>query len=88
MAQHLLIYAYVEGMAHKRGPHRNAHLAHIAAMRQDGRITHAGAFDPPAGGAIVFDGVELGDVEAFVADDPYTAAGLISHSRIERWNLL
>ena len=88
MAHHLLIYRYVDGMAEKRTPHREAHLAHIAPEREAGRIAFAGAFDPPTGAALVFAGVEPDHIEAFVAADPYNTTGLITDWRIERWNLL
>lgn len=85
---HILIYTYVPNMAQRREPHRSAHLERITAERDVGRITFAGAFDPPTGGAIVFRDVEREHVEAFVAADPYFINGLVSDHRIERWNLL
>jgi len=87
MADHLLIYSYVEEMADRRTPHRDVHLAHVAAGREAGHITSAGAFEPPTGAALVFSGVERSDIEAFVSADPYNAAGLITDWRIERWNV-
>ena len=83
---HLLLYEYVPDMAQRRGPHRDAHLARIAAERESGHITAAGAFDPPTGAAIVFQGVSREHVEGFVAADPYNQAGLIAGWRVERWN--
>ncbi len=86
---HLLIYEYVEGMAERRGPYREAHLAQIHEQRNAGHLTLAGALgDPPVGGAFVFQDVERRHVEAFVADDPYVAAGLVPSYRIEVWNLV
>ena len=87
MPDHLLLYSYVDGMAEKRTPHRDVHLAHVAIQRDAGHITSAGAFEPPSGAALVFTGVEREDIEAFVVADPYNAAGLISDWRIERWNV-
>jgi len=85
---HLLLYEYVEGMADRREPHREAHLERIRAEREAGRIAVAGGIDPPAGAAIVFKGVDRGHVEAFVADDPYVVADLVASWRVQRWNLL
>ncbi|MGI8506255.1 MAG: YciI family protein [Solirubrobacteraceae bacterium] len=85
---HLLLYDYVEDMADRRRPHREAHLERIRAEREAGRITSAGAFDPPTGAAIVFQGVNRGHVEAFVAEDPYVVAGLVTSWRVQRWNRL
>ena len=86
---HILFYDYVEDMAERRGPHREAHLARIRAEREAGRITLAGALgDPPHGAAIVFRDVSPEEIEAFAQDDPYVAAGLVTGRRIERWNVV
>jgi uncharacterized protein YciI len=85
---HLLLYEYVENMSERRGPHREAHLAHIIANRDAGKIVIAGALgDPPTGGAIGFKGVDRDEIEAFVEADPYHEAGLIVGWRIEPWNV-
>jgi uncharacterized protein YciI len=86
---HLLLYEYVDDMADRRGPYRAAHLERIRAEQQAGRVTLAGALgDPPHAGAIVFKDVAREHIEAFVADDPYMSAGLITGYRVERWNIV
>ena len=86
---YLLVYTYVEDMADRRGPYREAHLAAIRAERDAGHITLAGALGtPPTGGAIVWQGVTREDIEAFTAADPYVVNGLVTAQRIERWNLV
>jgi uncharacterized protein YciI len=87
-AHHLLLYEYVDDMAERRGPHREAHLEKLGTERGAGRVAFAGAFDPPRGAAIVFKGVDRDHIEAFVADDPYNRAGLITSWRIEAWKLV
>jgi uncharacterized protein YciI len=88
-AHHLLLYAYVDDMADRRGPYREAHLERIRAEREAGRITLAGALgETPVGAAIVFEGVDRDAIEAFVQDDPYVQAGLVTRWRIERWRLV
>jgi uncharacterized protein len=82
---YLLLYDYVEDMPERRTPHREAHLAHIQAQRDAGNIVMAGAFDPPVGGALVWRGVQRDAIEAFVAEDPYNRAGLITDWRVEAW---
>ncbi len=86
---YLLVYTYVEDMADRRGPFREAHLAAIRAERDAGHITLAGALGtPPTGGAIVWQGVTREDIETFTAADPYVVNGLVTAQRIERWNLV
>lgn len=85
---HLLLYDYVEDMSERRGRYREAHLARIAAEREKGHITMAGALgDPPSGAAIVFRGVEPEAIEEFVRGDPYVVAALVTAWRIEPWKL-
>lgn len=73
----LLTYEYVEGMAERRTPHREAHLAAIERSRAAGDLVIGGAVgDPPATGLLAFrGGPEV--AEAFADDDPYVAAGLV-----------
>jgi uncharacterized protein YciI len=86
---HILFYDYVENMAERRAPYREAHLKRIAAEREAGRVTIAGALgDPPHGAAIVFQGASRDEIEAFAQADPYVEAGLVIARRIERWNVV
>jgi uncharacterized protein len=81
---HLLLYDYVPDMAARRAPHRDAHLALIRAYHADGRLAIAGALgDPVHGGLLAFRAVA--DAEAFAAEDPYVAAGLVTSRRVEPW---
>jgi hypothetical protein len=86
---HILFYDYVENMAERRSPYRDAHLERIQTERDAGRIILAGALgDPPHGAAIVFEGVTPAEIEAFAAGDPYVDAGLVTGRRIEFWRLV
>ena len=81
---HLLVYEYVEDMTTRRAPHREGHLALIQRYQADGRLVIGGALGVPVhGGLLAFR--EAADAEAFVAEDPYKAAGLIVGSRVEPW---
>jgi uncharacterized protein YciI len=44
---HILFYDYVEDMADRRRPYREAHLARIFAEREAGRLVMAGALGDP-----------------------------------------
>jgi uncharacterized protein YciI len=86
---YLLLYTYVDDMADRRGPHREAHLAGIRAEQEAGRIIMAGALGtPPSAGAIAWRGVTPEHIEQFTAADPYVQNGLVTSQRIERWNLV
>ena len=86
---HLLLYEYVDGMAERRTPYREAHLAQIREQQNAGHLVMAGALgNPPTGGAFVFTDVSPDHIEAFVSADPYVAADLVPSYRIEVWNLV
>jgi uncharacterized protein YciI len=81
---HLLVYDYVADMSERRAPHREAHLELIRRYQADGRLVIGGALGVPVhGGLLAFR--EPGDAEAFEAEDPYKAAGLVTSSRVEPW---
>jgi uncharacterized protein YciI len=86
---YLLLYDYVQDMADRRGPYRDAHLGRIRASQDEGRIVMAGALgDPVHGAAIVFKGATRAEIEQFIEDDPYVEADLVTKWYIERWKLV
>jgi uncharacterized protein len=81
----LLKYEYVDDMATRRTPHREAHLAAIERSRLAGDLVIGSAVgDPVHTGVLGFrGGPEV--AEAFAASDPYAAAGLIVSHTVEPW---
>jgi uncharacterized protein YciI len=85
----LLHYDYVEDVVERRGPYRGDHLALVARWHDDGRIVMAGAVgDPPHGALFVLRASDPAAAEAFMAEDPYVAAGLVRDWRVEPWNVV
>lgn len=85
----VLLYRYVDDMAARRGPSRPAHLAHITAALDAGDLVNAGALGEAADrGLLVFADGDPARVEAFVAADPYQAAGLIRSWEIAPWQVV
>ncbi|HZV75508.1 MAG TPA: YciI family protein [Conexibacter sp.] len=84
---HLLVYEYVPDITERRAPHREGHLALIARYHESGRLVIASATGvPPSGGLFAFR--DAADADAFAAEDPYTAAGLVTSSRVEPWTVV
>jgi uncharacterized protein YciI len=83
----MLVYDYVPDVLERRAPHREGHLALIRAYRADGRMAIGGALgDPPHSALFAFR--DPADAEAFVAEDPYVAAGLVTGRRVEPWTVI
>ena len=83
----ILRYEYVPDIAERRTEYRPAHLEQIKAFQADGRLELAGAVgDPPSWGLLVFGDADA--AEAFVADDPYVAAGLVTRWTVEPWTVV
>jgi uncharacterized protein len=85
---HILFYDYVDDLLERRAPHRAEHLAPIKRWHDEGRIGMAGAVgDPPHAGVIVLREEDpesaRAAAEAFVAEDPYHPAGLVTSWRVE-----
>jgi uncharacterized protein YciI len=89
VAHLLLLYDYVEDVAERRPPHREAHLAALRREGDAGHVVLAGAVgDPPTGAAIVFSGVDAEHENAFAEADPYVRAGLVRAWRVEPYNVV
>jgi uncharacterized protein YciI len=84
-----LSYDYVPDVLEKRTPFRADHLALAKELHAAGKLLLAGAFDPPADGALfVFKVESAAEVEAFVARDPYVKNGVVTRHRVRPWNVV
>jgi uncharacterized protein YciI len=77
----LLTYDYVPDMQERRTPHREEHLALIAAWKAEGRILLAGAMGDPPRALFVFANEQ--DAPAFMDADPYAQNDLVKQHHIE-----
>ena len=85
---YILFYDFVENMPERRALCRDAHLALARTAHERGELIIAGAFaEPPHGAVLVFRGDDRAAVEAFVANDPYVANGLVTSWRIRPWQV-
>ena len=85
----LLFYDYVDDILERRGPFRDAHLAHARDAHDRGRLLVAGAMTDPVDGAVfVFGGDDPSVIEEFVGGDPYVTGGLVKSWRIRVWTVV
>lgn len=78
---------YVEGGDELARKHARAHLDHLATWEErliasGGLMDEAGAL---VGGCVIVAADTLSEVEAFVADDPFTRNGVIRDVEITQW---
>lgn len=82
----LLLYDYVDDMAERRAPFRDAHLALAREAHEAGSLVAAGALvDPLDGALLVFSGEDGSVAEEFAANDPYVQEGLVTGWRVRQW---
>lgn len=84
---YLLFYSFVDGMAERRMPFRQAHLAHLEAAVSRGELVLAGALaDPLDGAVLLFKGSSPDAAEALAKTDPYVLNGLVTRWHVRTWS--
>ena len=63
--------------------HREAHLAFLVGLNEQGRILISGRRNPPVGGVVVIDADDLDHATAIMAEDPFAKAGVARYEPIE-----
>ena len=63
--------------------HREAHLAFLAGLNEQGRILISGRRNPPVGGVVVIDAADLDEAHAIMAEDPFAKAGVARYEPYE-----
>ena len=84
----ILEYVYVADILEKRTPYRPEHIKLAEDYNKSGLILSGGPFVPPTGAVFIFSADGKESVEAFVAKDPYVAAGLVTQYTIKEWNVV
>lgn len=85
----LLTYDYVDDIATRRAPFREAHLRLARDLHDRGGLLMAGAVgDPIEGALLVFTTDDQAVVEEFVGQDPYVREGLVTAWRVRPWNVV
>jgi len=92
-AWYLLLYDVVPDYLERRAPLREEHLRLVREAHARGELPLAGAHDDPTNGTfdgavLVFKTNEPAVVQRFVDADPYVKHGLVTRSRIRRWNVV
>lgn len=85
----LLTYDYVDDIAGRRAPFREAHIGLVRDLHDRGVLLLAGAVgDPIEGALLVFTAEDQAVVDEFVAQDPYVREGLVTGWQVRPWNVV
>lgn len=85
----LLTYDYVDDIATRRAPFREAHLGLVRQVHGRGKLVMAGAVGEPIEGALlVFTADDFSVVEDFVGQDPYVKEGLVTAWQVRPWKVV
>jgi uncharacterized protein YciI len=73
-----------------RAQHREAHVAHVRKLFDEGRIIMAGPIREPAGetsigAVIILEADDLAHARQIVEDDPYVKAGVFAQLTVDRF---
>ncbi len=90
---YLLLYDVVPDYLERRAPLRDQHLRLVREAHARGELVLAGAHSDPTadaidGAVLVFKTTDRAVVQRFVDADPYVKHGLVTRSRIRRWNVV
>jgi uncharacterized protein len=67
----------------KIAEHSSQHHHYMADLRKMGKVVAAGPFADKTGALFVFDVIDRSDLEAIIADDPFTKGGVFAHCEIK-----
>jgi uncharacterized protein YciI len=92
-AWYLLLYDVVPDYLERRVPLREEHLRLVREAHARGELLLAGPHSDPMddtfdGALLVFKTSDRAVVQRFVDADPYVRNGLVTRSRIRRWNVV
>jgi uncharacterized protein YciI len=64
-----------------------AHRAFMNALESEGVVRLGGPLEEREDVLLVFRANDIGEIERHLADDPWTRSGILSTTRISRWEL-
>jgi uncharacterized protein YciI len=79
-------YRYTDDVA-GRDALRAEHRDYLRSLADQGALLVSGPFGPdePAGALLLFRAAARGDVDRWVADDPFSVRGIVAHATTSEW---
>jgi uncharacterized protein YciI len=78
--------AYQDGNPHLAV--RDAHRAHMAELHAAGTLLMSGPWTANDGALILYDVEDVNAARALIAEDPYTAEGVVTEVSLREWNVV
>ncbi|WP_158847215.1 YciI family protein [Saccharothrix deserti] len=80
-----LVYGDNEG---ERLAVRPAHREYLATLVERGVLLVSGPWADQTGALLVYEAADEDELRKILADDPYTAAGVVAETRVHEWQTL
>lgn len=84
----LLVYQFVDDYLEKREAYRADHFQHVKAAQAKGAFFLGGAFEGGKEAGLIFRVDNVKEVKAFVKNDPYYQAGLVTSWEAKLWHVV
>ncbi|MGI8643740.1 MAG: YciI family protein [Thermomicrobiales bacterium] len=86
MATFMALITY--GDRAKRDEARPKHREYLQKLLDEGKLHESGPFTDDSGAAIIYHAADAAEARDLLENDPYSAAGALSDTRIAKWNIL
>lgn len=65
---------------------RPTHREYLRKLLQEGKLHESGPFTDDLGALLIYDAVDLAEVQELLANDPYAPNGIVQTATIKEWN--
>jgi uncharacterized protein YciI len=87
LATFAVVYTFADNEA-VRLETRPKHREYLKGLLDAGKIALSGPFVDDTGALLVIEADSLAEVESFLANDPYRAAGVVDNALVREWNIV
>ena len=67
---------------------RPAHRQYLGNLSEQGKLVISGPFADDSGGLLVYEAASPEEVEAMIADDPFSKGGVFLSREVRPWNVV
>ena len=72
--------------AERRQQVRPTHREYLKSLLEAGKLHESGPFVDDSGALLVYDAVDVAEVQELLANDPYAPNGIVASVSINEWN--